>query len=458
MITPPPPPPPPTGIVLTTSNTNLRTSIFEPGAVLIQSTLQMTPADNAIALLGEACGFITFHTTMFGAEWPRPDSSHLKTVWPTHNSAYDFARLDQRVARAAQAGAKIIIHLGMGPTWMLPDRASASFVAADYNDGGVKEGQTNYSLDVAYQFITAANYDNFATMCGAIAARYAGQIWGYALWNENKGLWNGTRWRYEDMTTLYNKIWTKVKAADPAARMGGNYTSMPTGDKGSGNGFTAPAGAANVIEWTDEFTGKVKRIDSRGLDGLLYWRDHALGYDFVCHDGLRYLAPYTGPWFRAQFGPSVQVVNMEQYSAYPSGFLHPEVTGTETAVANALVEQRRALFVENYRRACVDGSYVTSCMWTPQQGVVSTMPEQPVFTASQTRTTTTTWLGWLKTHFGIGKVLKVTTTNDPLVTIIATAVKVMVGNRYEVAKSVTIDGVVKTIPANSWALYDRPVV
>src|SRR6185312_2186844 len=159
-------------------------------------------------------------------------------------------------------GVKIAVTIGLTPTFMCVD------------DGSL-DGQ---NLNSTYQ-TTAPTVAHFSDM-GELARRlvdHAANRYGrqvierVQVWNEFKGFFSTTlnRWRYEDITTLYNTIYTAVKGEDSSILVGGPYFPTPTG---------GPAPGANTtITLADN-----SYVDPRSLDAALYWYANAIGHDFVC--------------------------------------------------------------------------------------------------------------------------------------------------------------------------------
>jgi hypothetical protein len=204
-----------------------------PGAVAAATLLARTPG----TLQNQ-------HLMGFGARNPEPSPG-----------VFDWTDLDRRVAKMRATSGTPVITLCCSPDWM---------------KGGAV-GTTNWSyLEVAPK---VENFDDFAELSRQVALRYP-DVKHFQVWNEMKGFWDSgrNRWRYEDYTTLYNKVYAALKSVSPDIQVGGPYVHMQT---------LLPT---NYYAST-EVRGDWGAIDRRDLNVVSYWLAHATGADFVTVDG-----------------------------------------------------------------------------------------------------------------------------------------------------------------------------
>ena len=169
---------------------------------------------------------------------------------------YSWASLDRRMALIRATHGEPVITLCCAPDWM---------------KGGVP-GTTNWArLDAAP---SVTSFDEFAALAAAVARRYP-DVHHFLVWNEMKGFWDPlrNRWRYEDYTRLYNKVYAALKAVNPAIQVGGPYVPMVSWKPDVGGGRDSAV------------RGPWGMVDQRALDAVEYWLAHATGADFVAVDG-----------------------------------------------------------------------------------------------------------------------------------------------------------------------------
>jgi hypothetical protein len=193
--------------------------------------------------------------------------SILKTVGPLQNQhimgwgadnpepspgVFDWESLDVRMALIKETTGTPVLTLCGAPDWM---------------KGGTA-GETDWDrLEVAP---TAAHYDDFANLAVEVAKRYP-TVRYFQVWNEFKGFWDDTknRWNYEGYTALYNKVYAKLKAYNPAIQVGGPYLSV--------NIYKD----ANSMSNPSDLRGDWGVVDQRDLDAIQYWLDHKTGAEFI---------------------------------------------------------------------------------------------------------------------------------------------------------------------------------
>lgn len=233
------------------------TSRLRMGTTHMEKSLQGEGNADAIArgkaLLREGVSYSNQHIMGFGALNPWPDP----TI--TDPARWNWDSLDRRIALAEQLGLEPVITLGMGPTWMV--------------DPNWTSGTDWTQIERA---ILPQHEAAFARLCGEVAKRYP-QVTYFQVWNEMKGLWlmpPVNNWDFQRYTRLYNLIWDKVKAANPAARLGGPYLIIEA------SGSRQFSGVSQTAYYT------ANPITPRNWAVIDYWlanRRYADG-DFICID------------------------------------------------------------------------------------------------------------------------------------------------------------------------------
>ncbi len=140
--------------------------------------------------------------------------------------------------------------------------------------------------------------DSWATLCASVADYFDGTgghpyVQHFVVWNEMKGyyvppvgdpsraaweaIWGtsalSNEWDYIHYLSMYNKVYNAIKAVRSDALIGGPYVPM---DSGSSAGVMSHPSSLT-------FTGGV--IDQRALDVFTYFKNNAVGYDFLTCDG-----------------------------------------------------------------------------------------------------------------------------------------------------------------------------
>lgn len=187
----------------------------------------------------------------------------------------------------------------------------------------------------------------WAGLCAFLAQRYPA-VTHFVVWNELKGYYNAAlnRWDYEAYTTMYNKVWTAIKAVRPQAQIGGPYMTTTPDHVGRVTGSGVAARTPSLGTEADQ-VGRASDnfyVSSRTLDPAIYFSLNAVGYDFVAFDmwGTRTdngvvldLVPYyrqIAEFFRRRF-PSVPIMVTEAYW---------DVTGKGAAGLSEMLSQLRA--------------------------------------------------------------------------------------------------------------------
>lgn len=230
-----------------TTSTSAATPTLAVGVTHTQSSIDGggAPAARAESLLASTPGTLqNQHIMGWGARNPEPSPG-----------IFDWTDLDRRVALMRRTGGTPVITLCCSPDWM---------------KGGAA-GTTNWAnLAVAPQ---VGHFDDFAELARQVALRYP-DVLRFQVWNEMKGFWDSTknRWRYEDYTVLYNKVYTALKSVNSAIQVGGPYVHVQSWTPGSNYYASTLSGPWGVI-------------DRRDLDVITYWLANKVGADFVTIDG-----------------------------------------------------------------------------------------------------------------------------------------------------------------------------
>jgi hypothetical protein len=229
------------------------------GAGLTQDAHQKPASVNGTALAVFATvpnAMLTCHISSFSTFPPKLGPSTYDWDGSVGGGAgYGLDPNVERLRDMKHATAHMMITLALAPGWM---KASGQTFEAD---------PTAPSL---------AFEDDFAVMCGEVAARYP-DVEYFQVWNEMKGMYlapPANHWDYVRYTRLYNLCYNAIKAVRPDAKVGGPYVKFTS----YYNGAPGPAlGGPRCL-----FTGG--EIDGRALDVMTYFKNNAVGYDFLCFD------------------------------------------------------------------------------------------------------------------------------------------------------------------------------
>ncbi|MDB5207623.1 MAG: hypothetical protein JWR72_2698 [Flavisolibacter sp.] len=175
---------------------------------------------------------------------------------------YDWGTLDKRILKIKELNAVPVITLATAPTWMV----DSTWVAGKYPN------ETDWSMVEKPPLLQ--HVQDFADLCAKVAQRYP-DVKYFQVWNELKGMWNPAlnRWDYERYTTLYNAVYTAVKAVRPDALIGGPYAVLTT--------YMNP----KLFAKSSISSPAYGTIDKRDLEMISYWLSHKAGADFICVDG-----------------------------------------------------------------------------------------------------------------------------------------------------------------------------
>lgn len=141
----------------------------------------------------------------------------------------------------------------------------------------------------------------WADLCHYIVKRYLPMgVQYYQVWNEMKGYYAGPLhptadgvtyhgWDFPGYTAMYNLVWDRIKN-DPAtasAKIGGPYAIMTSHQAdGTTAGASGPTWATKEGDTgTVVLKGKWGGVRPEITTGLIYWHNHAHGWDFICVDG-----------------------------------------------------------------------------------------------------------------------------------------------------------------------------
>ena len=200
--------------------------------------------DRAKQILRSMADLENQHIMGWGADTPSPAPG-----------VRDWRTLDQRMRLIGASEATPVITLCCAPDWMK----------------GGEPGTTDWSrLEEAP---SPDHYDDFAELAADVARRYP-QVRYYIVWNELKGFYDTDheRWDIESYTTLYNKVYLRLKAVDPTLKVGGPYVVM---ESWSSSDASHPS----------SFAGPWGVMDQRALDAVNNWLSRADGADFIAIDG-----------------------------------------------------------------------------------------------------------------------------------------------------------------------------
>ncbi len=169
---------------------------------------------------------------------------------------YDFDAIANRIALVQAEGGVPVITLAGVPDWM---------------KGGAP-GTTDWSQLLVPPL---PQYDeDFAHLCAKIAVAFP-QVRYFVVWKELHGFWDHDLdgWDAAGYTTLYNDVYTAIKAARPDAMVGGPYAPLPTFQSQHPGADKSPV------------QGPWGYILPQTLDMLSYWLEHKDGADFLAIDG-----------------------------------------------------------------------------------------------------------------------------------------------------------------------------
>ena len=166
---------------------------------------------------------------------------------------YDWSSLDARMRQLAPLHATIVLRAFDAPPWM------------------TQSGQPKTAPEPKY-------YQAFADLVLAAAKRYP-QIHYVVVWNELKGFRSSsTQWNYQGYTSMYNTVYSTLKAYNKNLQIGGPYVPFP------------PATGSSI---KSDLRGPWGALDQSSLNAITYWLHHKIGADFIAIDGRTAESPIT---------------------------------------------------------------------------------------------------------------------------------------------------------------------
>lgn len=449
---------PPTA--LTISGTSFITSSYRPGVALIQNCLgtaitSVGGLNAALARLGECVMTANVHSQGFNENTITPNELWVTIANPPSATApYKsgvWSYLDTRLEQLKNAGVTAYISL-LCPYWM-------------QRPGTSGDGINGYAfIDQAHP--DAEHISSMAQLVSTIVTRYkvggvgnpGGTVnritGGLQTWNEWKGLNSfddGTAAAGGDhvrMTNNYNAMWDAAKAADPTVKMGGPYMNFQ-----NDGASTADTTAANYLAFTDWFTGVETgfKVYSKRLDSILYWWANKRGADFYIAGAANKNAHDVARWVRAQLSSTIPIIHSETYPGEKADDL--------VTKSDAYYRRLSARLAENMRKECISG-YSGTQIWGPEEssasaavgGFANAMWKRNA-TATKMRAGEISQL--FKDHFSAGTPLYQVTTNDKLITGVASADYILVISNRTDDIDVNVDGVSVAIPYESYTLVPR---
>jgi hypothetical protein len=246
---------------VTTSGAVEGTADFQVGDTFTQqSHLAPGGQSKAVAsaehLLASLDTFQNVSLMGWGAQDPEPSPGR-----------YSWSSLDSRIEVMADSvpADRRMITLCTAPGWM--------------KVGGTSQ---EWNMDVA---VAPSHYADFARLAAAVAQRYDGRhrardgkllpkVDYFDVWNEMKGFWDAeaNTWNVQGYTTLYNQVYTAIKAVRPDAMIGGPYAPLA-------------ADTSSTSADPSSLRGSFGTVDQRALDVVTYWLAHKTGAQFVSVDG-----------------------------------------------------------------------------------------------------------------------------------------------------------------------------
>ena len=174
---------------------------------------------------------------------------------------YNLGSITPRVNMITTAGGIPVITLVQAPQWM--------------HDGS---GDTNNLGSFALP-PSPNHYKDFAALSAHIAQTYP-QVKYFVVWSEMRGFYDNKTKTIDaaNYTTMYNDVYTAIKAVRPDAQVGGPYATMTSYS-------TAQPGTT-----ADTLHGNWGYVDANSQIALAYWLSHKVGADFLAVDGATEIA------------------------------------------------------------------------------------------------------------------------------------------------------------------------
>lgn len=215
-------------------------------------------------------------------------SPNCDVLW----SKLDWSWVDARI--------KLMDDMGI-PIKMITLYGAPNFMTQIGDDPATQNLQPGWAHFTDKAQIDPQYIQMWADICHYIVKRYLPRgVQYYQVWNEMKGYYanpihptaDGVTykgWDFPGYTAMYNAVWDRIKN-DPAtvsAKIGGPYAQMILHQA---DGTTSDAkGPTWASKEGDEgkvtLKGKWGGIRPEITEGLIYWHNHAHGWDFICVDG-----------------------------------------------------------------------------------------------------------------------------------------------------------------------------
>lgn len=343
-------------------------------------------------LLIEGVKFQNQHIMGWGAGNPEPQPG-----------VYQWSELDHRVELMGSIGAPMFITFCQAPGWM--------------------KGTGDWEME---QEVLDEYVGDFAELCAAVADRYK-EVQYFQVWNELKGYWSSTlnNWDYKRYTTLYNAVYTAVKAVRPDALVGGPYIVI----QGDGASQIGKSGNDTYVPLGD-----------RDKTVLTYWLKNKVGADFICmdyslidyhdansytHDEQMRLTKFWGEWIRdIRAMTDLPMVISEFYGG-------SDAENQEFTAAN---------HASCYVQALINGAAI-ALQWNPEEGELTNFlftdtaaadggqpkPHYDVIKA-------------INDHFSAGTEIVASTSSSEWLEVLASAEKALLINKKDQQVSVMVNG------------------
>lgn len=368
------------------------------------------PAARAEAALTGLGTYVNVHLMGWGVGNPNPAPG-----------VYVWDSLDRRMAVARRLGGKPVLTLCTAPGWM-------------------KVGGKDWEME---RRVAPEHVDDFARLCQLAVQRYP-EVRHVQVWNEFKGYWSrdANDWDAAGYTTLYNAVYDRLKAHDPALQVGGFYLVV----EGTGSAGIVPGVQGDLVGMP---------LTARNRHTLDYWLQHKHGADFVCADrgtvSFHDKHPYTLEQRFALLG-SWQAASASLVQASGLPLWWSEYYG---GIRDLAPDQQAGLYAAIYA-GMVQGGASVGLLWNPvagevQHGLVGDVrqagggdptPHHAVFTLFNRR-------------FGAGTAIVAATCSDPRVQVLASRDTVLVVNRSPAPLAVALPRGVRTLAAYCAAWEER---
>lgn len=447
-------------------------SSYEPGVTFMQNTFKTvgTPYPTQVAkmktLMADGVKFLNQHIMGFGTVSPWVDpSSPLPDNWGSLDTRINH----MRDMKAQNPNVELVLTLCCAPKWMRPPPWDQQDFGTDANGESYLDKAPIYDP----QDSNGGMHEKYAILAAEAAKRYP-DVKYFVVWNEMKGMYDGNfQWtnpvtgqsgtgsmNYDRYIDLYNRIWDKIKAVRPDAKVGGLYYVV----EGSGSG---PAGD-NFPGITPSFAN-ANPISPRQLATLDQWLIRKHGADFISVDKGIYMGsgkdlyPYTEQqrmtlihWF----GDVVkQIKNRPVYNGQPLYKGEPIWYSEDYVRADGMTP---APTYGNYTPPPLDGGimqYETAALasmlfyelkagtgvslrWAPEEERQSDI-NQYLFTSTQLsgggqpNDNYSVYKAY-NDHFKKGTQLYKVTTTDNKINVLASNQKILLINTYDVPKVVDV--------------------